>query len=232
MRQLYYKKNMEKKYTKFKKDYRVQRITYLILCTLLVACSSGEVAGNDSVTTTSPEITFDYEKGLGGSPPNFVSNWNKLVNQVSKNEETIFFFSINPARLTWVNWKNETLIYQFGNEENIISAFTLNLNINPSNKKVYEIEFFAPTSQESIVAEQTKFFFLLLIAISDPELNKEGRETVLSNLGLYESVLTPELMSGSVAKNDITYQLEPLVENNLLIGLSLFIVDNMSSISG
>ena len=78
---------MEKKYTKFKKDYRVQRITYLILCTLLVACSSGEVAGNDSVTTTSPEITFDYEKGLGGSPPNFVSNWNKLVNQVKLDKQ-------------------------------------------------------------------------------------------------------------------------------------------------
>jgi hypothetical protein len=224
---------MEKKYTKLKKDHRVLRITYLILCILLVACSPGEVAENASVTIiTSPEITFDYEKGLGSNPSNFVSNWNKLVNQVSKNEQTVFFFSINPARLTWVNWKNETLVYQFGNEEGIISAFTLNLNVDPTNDNVYGIEFFAPASQESIIAEQTKFFFLLLIAISDPELNKEGRETVLSNLGLYENVMSPELMSGSLTKNDITYQLEPLVENNLLIGISFFIVDNNFSTPG
>ena len=221
---------MEKKYTKLKKNYRVLRIPYLILCILLVACTTGEIAENDQVTT-SPEITLDYKKGLGEIPLNFVSNWNKLVSQVSKNEETISFFSINPNELTWTNYRNETLVYQFGNE-NIISAFTLNLNIDPSNDKVYGVEFFAPTSNESIVAEQTKFFFLLLIAISDPQLNKEDREIVLSNLGLYESVLTPELMSGSVTKNDINYQLEPLVENNLLIGLSLFILDNKSSTPG
>ena len=223
---------MEKKYTKLKKDFRVLRIAYLILCILLVACNTGEVAENASVTITSPEITLDYEKGLGSNPPNFVSNWNKLVNQVSKNEQTVFFFSINLARLTWINWKNETLVYQFGNEEDTISAFTLNLNIDPTNDNVYGIEFFAPASQESIIAEQTKFFFLLLIAISDPELNKEGREIILSNLGLYENVMSPELLSATLTKNDITYQLEPLVENNLLIGLSFFIVDNNFSTPG
>jgi len=224
-------KNMTKIYTKIKRDHRVLRITYLILCILLVACTTGKIAENE-LTTTSLGIILDYKKGLGEVPLNFVSNWNKLVSQVSKNKETISFFSISPNSLTWVNYKNDTLAYQFGNEENIISAFTLNLNIDPSNDKVYGLEFFAPASDESVVAEQTKFFFLLLIAISDPELNKEGREIVLSNLGLYESVLTPELMSGSVTKNDINYQLEPLVKNDLLIGLSLFIVDKKSSAPG
>ena len=110
-----------------------------------------------------------------------------------------------------------------------MSGFTLNLNINPETDVVYGIEFFAPATRESVVAEQTKFFFLLLIAISDPELDRDGRESVLSNLGLYESVETPELMSGSLAKNNISYQLEPLIDNDLLIGITLFVVDKSSS---
>ena len=68
--------------------------------------------------------------------------------------------------------------------------------------------------------------FLLLIAISDPELSKDAREKVLSNLGLYENVENPRLMSSSLTKNNITYQIEPLVDNDLLIGLTLLINDN------
>ena len=223
-----------KKYKKFKKNNRSIKVTHLIFSLLVVTCSSGTLVGEEPVVTTSTitTIPLDYKKGLGGNPQNFVLNWNRLVSQVSKNEETIFFFSINPNNLIWADWKRDTLVYQFGNEENTLTGFTLNLNLNPESEIVYGIEFFSPASQNSIVAEQTKFFLLLLIAISDPDLNKEGRETVLSNLGLYESVEKPELMSGSVTKNNITYQLEPLVDSNLLIGLTLFIVDNTSSTPG
>ena len=61
---------------------------------------------------------------------------------------------------------------------------------------------------------------------SDPELSKDAREKVLSNLGLYENVENPRLMSSSLTKNNITYQIEPLVDNDLLIGLTLLINDN------
>jgi len=225
---------MDKKYTKFKKNNRTIKVAHIILCLLVVTCSSGTVNGEEpSVTmSTTKTIPLDYKKGIGGNPQNFVLNWNKLVSQVSKNEETVFFFSINPNNLIWADWKRDTLVYQFGNEENALAGFTLNLNLNPENEIVYGIEFFSPASQNSVIAEQTKFFLLLLIAISDPDLTKEGRETVLSNLGLYESVDKPELMSGSVTKNNITYQLEPLVDSNLLIGITLFIVDNTSSTPG
>jgi len=224
---------MGKKYKKFKENNRILKVVYLALCLLMVACSSGTTVADEPVVTTSTTtISLDYKKGLGGNPQNFVLNWNKLVNEVSKNEETIFFFSINPNNLIWADWKKDTLVYQFGNEENKLAGFTLNLNLNPGSEVVYGIEFFSPASQNSVVAEQTKFFLLLLIAISDPELNKEGREAILSNLGLYESVERPELMSGSVAKNNITYQLEPLIDSNLLIGVTLFIVDNSSSTPG
>ena len=56
-----------------------------------------------------------------------------------------------------------------------------------------------------------------------------NEKSVLSNLGLYESVETPELMSGSLTKNNISYQLEPLIDNDLLIGITLFVVDKSSS---
>ena len=229
-----YARNMDKKYKKIKKNNRNIKVAHLIFSLLVVTCSSGTLVGEEPIVTTSTITTIhlDYKKGLGGNPQNFVLNWNRLVSQVSKNEETIFFFSINPNNLIWADWKRDTLVYQFGNEENTLTGFTLNLNLNPESEIVYGIEFFSPASQNSIVAEQTKFFLLLLIAISDPDLNKEGRETVLSNLGLYENVEKPELMSGSVTKNNITYQLEPLVDSNLLIGLTLFIVDNTSSTPG
>ena len=88
---------MDKKYTKFKKNNRTIKVAHIILCLLVVTCSSGTVNGEEpSVTTsTTKTIPLDYKKGIGGNPQNFVLNWNKLVSQVSKNEETVFFFSIN-----------------------------------------------------------------------------------------------------------------------------------------
>ena len=220
---------MEKKYNEPKKNNRAVKILALALSIIIISCTSDETVNQVDSVSENKDVKFDYEKGIGKNTDHFILNWNKLVSEVSTNEETIAFFSLNPNKLRWVDWKRDTLIYQFGNDETALSGFTLNLNINPETDVVYGIEFFAPATRESGFAEQTKFFFLLLIAISDPELDRDGRESVLSNLGLYESVETPELMSGSLTKNNISYQLEPLIDNDLLIGITLFVVDKSSS---
>ncbi len=220
---------MEKEYNKPKKNNRIITILILLLSVILISCTSGETVNPAETVAENKDVKFDYEKGIGKNTDHFILNWNKLVSEVSTNEETIAFFSLNPNKLRWMDWKRDTLVYQFGNDETALSGFTLNLNINPETEIVYGIEFFAPATKDSIVAEQTKFFFLLLVAISDPELDRDGRESVLSNLGLYESVDTPELMSGSLTKNNINYQLEPLVDNNLLIGITLFVTDESST---
>ena len=220
---------MEKEYNKPKKNNRIITILILLLSVILISCTSGETVNPAETVAENKDVKFDYEKGLGKNTDHFILNSNKLVSEVSTNEETIAFFSLNPNKLRWMDWKRDTLVYQFGNDETALSGFTLNLNINPETEIVYGIEFFAPATKDSIVAEQTKFFFLLLVAISDPELDRDGRESVLSNLGLYESVDTPELMSGSLTKNNINYQLEPLVDNNLLIGITLFVTDKSST---
>ena len=200
------------------------KIVSIFLSILLIACSTESNQINDPTTTTS--LVLDYEKGLGSEPSDFVSNWNKIVEQVSSNNATINFFSINPDKVKWVDSKKETLLYQFDKQDGGATGFTLNINVDTSTNKIYGIEFFSPASTDSVIAEQTKFFFLLLIAISDPELSKDAREKVLSNLGLYENVENPRLMSSSLTKNNITYQIEPLVDNDLLIGLTLLINDN------
>ena len=53
-------------------------------------------------------------------------------------------------------------------------------------------------------------------------LDKDGRESILINLGLYDDISDPKQLSGSVTKNGVQYILEPLVENNFLFGLSLY----------
>ena len=53
-------------------------------------------------------------------------------------------------------------------------------------------------------------------------LDKDGRESILTNLGLYDDVADPKQLAGSVTKNGIQYILEPLVQNDLLFGLSLY----------
>ena len=84
------------------------------------------------------------------------------------------------------------------------------------------IEFFAPSTKEESNAQQTKLFFLLIITLSDDTLDKDGRESILTNLGLYDDVADPKQLAGSVTKNGIQYILEPLVQNDLLFGLSLY----------
>ena len=69
-------------------------------------------------------------------------------------------------------------------------------------------------------SQQTKLFFLILIAIADDTLDKDGRENILTNLGLYDQVENPYQVGGTVAQNKIRYLIEPLVDNGLLIGLN------------
>ena len=87
---------------------------------------------------------------------------------------------------------------------------------------VSRIEFFAPTTKEEANAQQTKLFFLLILTLSDETLDKNEREAILTNLGLYDEVSDPKQLAGSVNKNGVQYILEPLVENNFLFGLSLY----------
>ena len=78
------------------------------------------------------------------------------------------------------------------------------------------------SKKEEANAQQTKLFSLLIITLSDDTLDKDGRESILTNLGLYDDVADPKQLAGSVTKNGIQYILEPLVQNDLLFGLSLY----------
>ena len=71
-------------------------------------------------------------------------------------------------------------------------------------------------------SQQSKLFFLLVIALSDETLDKDGRENILNNLGLYDEISNPKQLAGSVTKNNVRYIIEPLIENNLLFGLNLY----------
>ena len=71
-------------------------------------------------------------------------------------------------------------------------------------------------------SQQSKLFFLLVIALSDETLYKDVRENILNNLGLYDEISNPKQLAGSVTKNNVRYILEPLIENNLLFGLNLY----------
>ena len=102
----------------------------------------------------------------------------------------------------------------------IKAVFVINMFI--TENVVSRIEFFAPSTKEEANAQQTKLFFLLIITLSDDTLDKDGRESILTNLGLYDDVADPKQLAGSVTKNGIQYILEPLVQNDLLFGLSLY----------
>ena len=132
-------------------------------------------------------------------------------------EESASKYKHNPPKL------KEALYYSFGDsgdESNINNVFVINMFI--TENVVSRIEFFAPSTKEEANAQQTKLFFLLIITLSDDTLDKDGRESILTNLGLYDDVADPKQLAGSVTKNGIQYILEPLVQNDLLFGLSLY----------
>ena len=191
---------------------------------VLMQCSQSTESEiiNDAESTEENDISLNYQ-GLGRPSEEFVSNWNKLVNTISEDEETILYFSINPDNVKWTSETKEVLYYSFGDsgkQSDISNVFVINMFI--TDDIVSRIEFFAPTTREEANAQQTKLFFLLILSLSDETLNKDEREAILTNLGLYDEVSDPKQLAGSVNKNGVQYILEPLVENNFLFGLSLY----------
>ena len=191
---------------------------------VLIQCSQSTESEiiNDAESTEENDISLNYQ-GLGRPSEEFVSNWNKLVNTISEDEETILYFSINPDNVKWTSETKEVLYYSFGDsgkQSDISNVFVINMFI--TDDIVSRIEFFAPTTKEEVNAQQTKLFFLLILTLSDETLDKNEREAILTNLGLYDEVSDPKQLAGSVNKNGVQYILEPLVENNFLFGLSLY----------
>ncbi len=206
---------MEKKSKKFERNYRMKRFLILFLVSLLVAsCTSTEEEPNAVEETQ--EINFT--SGLGKSTTEYVSNWNKLVSEISENEETLLFFSIDPEKVRWETPEQKILVYRFVESENNTYTFTLNLGVEDDIVK--DVQFFSPVQSDEVNSQRTKLFFLILIAIADDTLDKDGRENILTNLGLYDQVENPYQVGGTVAQNKIRYLIEPLVDNGLLIGLN------------
>ena len=196
-----------------KKFYSV----FLIL--LLVSCSSNEsseVPSND--VNQSEEIVF--EQGFGKNPSEFVANWNKLVSEISSDEETLSYFSINPDNVQWASTDRNMLFYQFGINENTQSAFVLNILIE--DDIVEGIEFFSPVANDEVTNQRTRLFFLIIIAMSDDTLDNEGRESVLSKVGLYEEVENPNQIGGGVTINKVRYVVEPFVDLGVLRGINFY----------
>tara|TARA_B100000902_G_scaffold209810_1_gene199633 strand:- start:1534 stop:2169 length:636 start_codon:yes stop_codon:yes gene_type:complete len=199
------------------------KVVFSLLFLLFIgACSSDESSDDQNNNPITEENELLITKGLGKSSEEFVSNWNKLVSTISEDEQTTSFFSINPDEVKWTSIEKKTLYFEFGNIENPQNVFVINLNINQDSDTVTEVEFFAPTSKDEISSQQSKLFFLLVISMSDETLDKDGRENILNNLGLYEEISNPKQLAGSVTKNNVRYILEPLIENNLLFGLNLY----------
>ena len=106
----------------------MKKYSLLLFMTLfLIVCTNEETTEEplvieESVVSETPEdsepikINEDilWTKGIGKSPEEFISNWNKLINSISNDEETILFFSINPDGVHWVSDAKQTLVYQFG----------------------------------------------------------------------------------------------------------------------
>ena len=58
--------------------------------------------------------------------------------------------------------------------------------------------------------------------MSDDSLNKEGRESVLLKVGLYDEVDNPIQMGGGVTLNNVRYVIEPVVDKGLLRGINFY----------
>ncbi|GIR01226.1 MAG: hypothetical protein CM15mP10_2890 [Actinomycetota bacterium] len=86
----------------------------------------------DQETTETIQINNEiaWSKGFGKSPEEFISNWNKLINSISNDEDTILFFSINPDNVNWASDAKQTLVYQFGKITSKENIFVLNLNVD------------------------------------------------------------------------------------------------------
>ena len=191
---------------------------FLVLLTIfIIGCANTETDIQEVDEGMSIDNELNWSQGLGKSPEEFVSNWNKLIDSISNDQDTITFFSIDPDGIYQVSTAKETFVYQFGSTENI---FVLNLNV--SNNVVNTIEFFSPTSTDEITSQQTKLFFLMIISISDDSLDKDERESVLVDLGLYEELLDPNEYGGTTLKNKIQYEIEPIVVESQMVGINFY----------
>ena len=197
----------------------MKKLCYFLVLLLISSCStSTDFNEEESEPSTDQEIVFD--QGLGKNPTEFVANWNKLVDEISEDEETLLFFSINPDNVQWTSTDQNILFYQFGLNENIQSTFVLNILI--ANDTVEGIEFFSPVADDEVTSQRTRLFFLIIIAMSDSTLDKDGRESVLSKVGLYDEVDNPNQIGGGVSINNIRYVIEPLVDRGVLRGINFY----------
>ena len=197
----------------------MKKLCYFLVLLLISSCSTSTDSNEEeSEPSTGQEIVF--EQGLGKNPTEFVANWNKLVDEISEDEETLLFFSINPDNVQWTSTDQNTLFYQFGLNENIQSTFVLNILI--VDDTVIGVEFFSPVADDEVTSQRTRLFFLIIIAMSDSTLDKDGRESVLSKVGLYDEVDNPNQIGGGVSINDIRYVIEPIVDRGVLRGINFY----------
>ena len=197
---------------------------FLLLISFCAAESNLSIENNvDEVVenkNNNQEDSVGWNSALGKSPEIFVSTWNSVVDSISDDEETILFFSINPDEVKWTSADKDQLVYKWGNASNEDNVFILNLYIE--NEIVRTVQFFAPTTNDTITTQQTKLFLLLIIALSDDQLDRDGRENILSGLGLYEEVNDPNEYGGILVFNEIEYEIEPLVQGSRLVGLNFY----------
>ena len=172
------------------------------------------------IRDSNQEDSVGWNSALGKSPEIFVSTWNSVVDSISDDEETILFFSINPDEVKWTSTDKDQLVYKWGDASNEDNVFILNLYIE--NEIVRTVQFFAPTTNDTITTQQTKLFLLLIIALSDDQLDRDGRENILSGLGLYEEINDPNEYGGILVFNEIEYEIEPLVQGSRLVGLNFY----------
>ena len=193
---------------------------YYFLILLLISGCTTEVETNEKETDSATGVEIVFEQGLGESPTQFVANWNILVSEISEDEETLLYFSINPDEVQWTSTDQNILFYQFGLSENPQSNFILNVLV--ADEIVEGVEFFSPVINDEFTAQRTRLFFLIIIAMSDDSLNKEGRESVLLKVGLYDEVDNPIQMGGGVTLNNVRYVIEPVVDKGLLRGINFY----------
>ena len=197
---------------------------FLLLISFCAAESNLSIENNvDEVVenkNNNQEDSVGWNSALGKSPEIFVSTWNSVVDSISDDEETILFFSINPDEVKWTSTDKDQLVYKWGDASNEDNVFILNLYIE--NEIVRTVQFFAPTTNDTITTQQTKLFLLLIIALSDDQLDRDGRENILSGLGLYEEINDPNEYGGILVFNEIEYEIEPLVQGSRLVGLNFY----------
>ena len=202
----------------------MKNVIFLVLVLFFANCSSEP---SNELPNESTNEGINIVSGLGKTSSEYVANWNKLVSDISSDEDTLLYFSINPDRVRWTSTEQNTLFYQFGDIENTNSSFVINIAIK--DEIVDSVEFFSPASTDEVSSQRTKLFFLILVAMADETLDKDGRESVLSKVGLYDEVNSPEQIGGSVTLNNIQYVVEPLIDKGFLIGINFYttrVLDN------